>query len=84
MTIGSALGVGLIAAFLLAVVIGLNAWLLVPLAVLALAAFFAAPIAALFKAGDVGTKTAPTGTTSTREAAYEPVEDPADRATHAR
>lgn len=76
---GSAFGVGLVAVFAIAVVVGLNAWLLVPLAVLALAAFFAAPIAALFKAADVGTKEAPGGVPSSEDASYEPVADPAEQ-----
>ena len=76
---GSAFGIGLAALFLLAIVIGMNAWILVPIAVLALGALFAAPIAALFKAADVGTKDSSGGTVSTREAAYDPVTDPAEQ-----
>lgn len=77
MTFGSAFGVFLVAVFVTAVVVGLNAWLLVPLAVLAIAAFFAAPIAALLKASGVDRAQPPTGVPSTREAAYDPASDAA-------
>lgn len=75
MTIGSAFGVFLAAVFVIAIVVGLNAWLLVPIAVLALAALFAAPIAALFKASGVDRAAPPEGVPSTREAAYDPTSD---------
>lgn len=75
MTIGSAFGIGLAVVFVFAVVVGLNAWLLVPLAVLALAALFAAPIAAMVKASGVDRAAPPGGVPSTREAAYDRASD---------
>lgn len=75
MTIGSAFGIVLAAVFVFAVVVGLNAWLLVPLAVLALAALFAAPIAALVKASGVDRAAPPRDVPTTREAAYDPTSD---------
>jgi hypothetical protein len=84
MSMGSAFGVGLLAVFFVAVVVGLNAWLLVPLIVVALAAFFAAPIAALLKGAKVGEKEAPGGVPSSEDASYEPVSDPAEQGGGAR
>ncbi len=84
MTPGSLLGAGLVVAVVVAVVVGTNAWILVPLIVLALAAFFAAPIAALLKGADVGRNSEPGGVPSSEEASYEPVSDPAEQGRGAR
>jgi hypothetical protein len=60
------------------IAVGMSAILLVPLAVVGLAVAFGAPIIAAIRAsGGRGTPSSePSGVPSTREASYDPVEEP--------
>jgi hypothetical protein len=77
---GSMLFVGLTALFIVGMAIGITAWALVPIVVLALGAIFAVPIAAMMKKADVGRGTEPGGVPETRDAAYKPAVDPDEHA----
>jgi Na+-transporting methylmalonyl-CoA/oxaloacetate decarboxylase gamma subunit len=59
------------------IVLGMSTIFLIPLVVLALAAVFAAPLLALFHDEDRGSpRSDPSGVPSTREASYDPVQEP--------
>jgi hypothetical protein len=59
------------------IVLGMSTIFLIPLVVLALAGLFAVPLIALFRREEHGTpRTDPSGVPSTREASYDPVQEP--------